>query len=133
MKTTKEIEILLYNLIKGSELEKSVSGVLTHVGRPANSIAEDICISVKSGTSGQFQSFVCDVNVYVPMLNADVRKYQNSSRIVELMKMCIPLFDKITTNGYRIEYDETPSVIHLEDADEDCINNRLVLTHINFE
>lgn len=133
MKTTKEIEILLYSLIKGSKLEQSVSGVLTHIERPINSTLEDICISVKSGTASQFQSFICDVNVYVPMLNANGQKVQDSTRIDELMRMCIPLFDKVTTSEYRIEYDETPSAILIKEAQEYCINNRIVLTHLNFE
>lgn len=133
MKTNKEIEILLYNHIKDSELVSSVSGTLSHVGRPTNSRLEDIVISVKSGTSSQFQTFVCDVNIYVQNILANGESLQDSTRIVELISMCTPLFNKFVSNDFRIEYDEAPSVIQIKDADEYCINNRIVLTHLNLE
>lgn len=133
MKTNKEIEILLYNYIKSSELVNRVSGTLSHVGRPTNSKLEDIVVSCKSGTSNQFQTFVCDINIYVPNINANGESLQDSSRIVELMKICTPLFNKFVSTEFRIEYDETPKAIQVKDAGEYCINNRIVLTHLNLE
>lgn len=133
MKTNKEIEILLYNYIKGSELVNGVNGTLSHVGRPINSKLEDIVVSCKSGTSGQFQSFVCDVNIYVPNINANGESLQNSSRIVELTSLCVPLFNKFVSTEFRIEYDETPKAIEIKGVNEYCINNRIVLTHLNLE
>ena len=133
MKTNKEIEILLYNYIKSSELVNRVSGTLSHVGRPTNSKLEDIVVSCKSGTSGQFQSFVCDVNIYVPNINADGESLQDSSRVTELMRLCVPLFNKFVSNEFRIEYDETPNAILIKEVNEYCINNRIVLTCLNLE
>lgn len=133
MKTNKEIEILLYNYIKSSDLVNRVSGTLSHVGRPTNSKSEDIVVSCKSGTSNQFQTFVCDINIYVPNINANGESLQNSSRIVELTSLCVPLFNKFVSNEFRIEYDETPKSIEIKGVNEYCINNRIVLTHLNLE
>ena len=131
MKTNKEIEILLYNYIKSSELVNRVSGTLSHVGRLTK--LEDIVVSCKSGTSNQFQTFLCDINIYVPNINVNGESLQNSSRIVELTSLCVPLFDKFVSNEFKIEYDETPKSIKIKGVNEYCINNRIVLTHLNLE
>jgi len=73
MKSDIEIKDDIYQIIKGSTLEKAVTGKLKKTRRPANSNKEDIVISILENGSGQVQEAFVNVNIYV---SDDVRDGQ---------------------------------------------------------
>lgn len=60
MKSDIEIKDDIYQIIKGSALEKAVTGKLKKTRRPANSNKEDIVISILENGSGQVQEAFCE-------------------------------------------------------------------------
>lgn len=66
MKSDIEIQKWLYHGIKGTDLWKTVTGVLSDRGRPDGSELEDIVISVLANEgAGEVQTAYVNVNVYV--------------------------------------------------------------------
>lgn len=66
MKSDIDIKDDIYKHIKGSALEKAVTGKLCKASkRPANSNKEDIIISILDNGSGQMQEAFVNVNIYV--------------------------------------------------------------------
>ena len=83
MKSDIEIKDDIYQIIKGSTLEKAVTGKLKKTRRPANSNKEDIVISILENGSGQVQEAFVNVNIYVSDDVRDGQAEENSSRNVE--------------------------------------------------
>lgn len=81
MKSDIEIKDDIYQIIKGSTLEKAVTGKLKKTRRPANSNKEDIVISILENGSGQVQEAFVNVNIYVSDDVRDGQAEENSSRL----------------------------------------------------
>ena len=84
MKSDIEIKDDIYQIIKGSALEKAVTGKLKKTRRPANSNKEDIVISILENGSGQVQEAFVNVNIYVSDDVRDGQAEENSSRLRQL-------------------------------------------------
>ena len=66
MKSDIEIQKFVYHKIKGTDLERNVTGKLSDRGRPNKSDKEDIVISILANEGcGQIQRAYVNVNVYV--------------------------------------------------------------------
>lgn len=123
-----EIKDAIYSIIKGSALEKAVTGKLKKTRRPANSNKEDIVISMLDNGSGQLQEAFVNVNIYVA---DDVRGGQaeeKSIRLRELCKMSSELLFNCRGKGFRV--DSTGSkqrVLEVNGKDEHFINNKLLI------
>lgn len=78
MKSDIEIAKFVYHKIKGTELERNVSGKLSDRGRPNKSDKEDIVISVLANEGcGQIQRAYVNVNIYVKDLwNSETKTWE---------------------------------------------------------
>lgn len=134
MKTDIEVKDVLYQAIKGSPLEQAVistGGTLYKNQRPANSGKEDIVISVLDGLSGQSQNAVLNVNIYVQDVARGEDMIENEPRIRELSRIAVELMEDFTESGYRFKI-EKQLCLKVEGVDEHCINNKVVLTILNY-
>lgn len=134
MKSDIEIRDILYNAIKDSALEQSVvntGGKLYKNQRPANSGREDIVISVLDGLSGQLQSSVINVNIYVQDVARGEDMIENETRVRELSRLAVELMEDFTEGDYRFKI-EKQLCLKVEGVDEHCINNKVVLTILNY-
>lgn len=125
-----EIKTKVFQLIKGSELEKSVTGKLSKKGRPYGSNLEDIVISVLDGGSGEIQEFIVNVNIYVADTNRGTYYEEDTVRIETLSKIAISLFEVYNGSDYRCTL-ETQRTYQVDGRDEHCINNKISIKQIN--
>ena len=123
-----DIKDAIYNIIKGSALEKTVTGKLSKKKRPANSDKEDIVISMLDNGSGQRQEAFVNVNIYVPDNIRDGQLEENTIRLRELCKISSDLLFRCRGEGFRI--DSTGSkqrILEVNGKDEHFINNKLLI------
>ena len=93
MKSDIEIKDDVYKIIKGSELEKAVTGKLSKTLRPLNSGKEDIVISMLDNGKGQIQEAFVNVNIYIPDNLRDGQAEENSVRLRQLCKLAAELLE----------------------------------------
>lgn len=135
MKSPDEIEQFVYQSIKGSNLEKNVTGKLSCKGRPNKSDKEDIVISAfANGGCGQSQRSYVNVNVYVrDKWNASTKAWEKDTiRIRELCEFCKFLFTirkgDFHTRPKDCSFDVKRIEVKFEDGHtEHFINNRLYI------
>lgn len=95
MKSDIDIAKFVYHKIKGTDLERNVTGKLSDRGRPNKSDREDIVISVLANEGcGQIQRAYVNVNVYIrDQWNARTKAWEkNTQRVGELCELCKFLF-----------------------------------------
>lgn len=128
MKSDIEIKDAIYNIIKGSELEKAVTGMLSKTKRPANSDIEDIVVSMLDNGSGQMQEAFVNVNIYVPDYIRDGQAEENTIRLRELCKMSYELLFSCRGEGFRVDSKGSKQrVLEVNGKDEHFINNKLLI------
>lgn len=95
MKSDIDIAKFVYHKIKGTDLERNVTGKLSDRGRPNKSDKEDIVISILANEGcGQIQRAYVNVNVYISdQWNARTKAWEkNTQRVGELCELCKFLF-----------------------------------------
>lgn len=127
MKTDQEIKQEVYDYIKGSVLEKAVSGVLTKRKRPLNSKKEDIVISVLANGNAQRQEAFVNVNIYVPDQNVKKNGQfeEDGERLEELERLSADFLNVFWVGPARISLD-TQRTLEVENGTEHVINNKLL-------
>lgn len=128
MKSDIEIKDAIYSIIKGSALEKTVTGKLKKTRRPANSDKEDIIISMLDNGGGQIQEAFVNVNIYVADDIRDGQAEEKSTRLRELCKMSYELLFNCRGNGFRVDSSGSKQrVLEVNGKDEHFINNKLLI------
>jgi hypothetical protein len=130
MKSDIEIKDDIYQIIKGSALEKAVTGKLKKTRRPANSNKEDIVISILENGSGQVQEAFVNVNIYVSDDVRDGQAEENSSRLRQLCKLATELLEVQRREDYRFTLDKQ-RVMEVNGKNEHFINNKLLYKQVN--
>ena len=130
MKSDIEIKDDIYQIIKGSTLEKAVTGKLKKTRRPANSNKEDIVISILENGSGQVQEAFVNVNIYVSDDVRDGQAEENSSRLRQLCKLATELLEVQRGEDYRFTLDKQ-RVTEVNGKNEHFINNKLLYKQVN--
>lgn len=130
MKSDIEIKDDIYQIIKGSALEKAVTGKLKKNRRPANSNKEDIVISILENGSGQVQEAFVNVNIYVSDDIRDGQAEENSSRLRQLCKLATELLEVQRGEDYRFTLDKQ-RVMEVNGKNEHFINNKLLYKQVN--
>ncbi len=125
MKTDIDIKDDIYNHIKGSDLEKVVSGALSKTLRPAGSDDEDIVVSMLANVNGQIQQAFVNVNIYVADILINDQYEENTIRLRELCRISSELFERGHGDGYRFTLDEQ-RVMEVQGKNEHFINNKLL-------
>ena len=136
-----DIDILkwLYHKIKGTELHKAVTGVLSDRGRPNGSESEDIVIAVLANEgAGQIQTAYANVNVYVKDQWNDERNAweRDTARVSELCRLSEFLFnlfgDCFRVSGKDSSQRVIPAGVTFQDGHtEHIINNKLFISISN--
>lgn len=130
MKSDIDIKDDIYKIIKGSKLEKKVSGQLRKTIRPNNSNLEDIVISVLANNNGQMQEAYVNVNIYVPDVLRDNQNEENSSRLRVLCRESHELLNVGRGTDFRFVL-ESQRVLEVNGKDEHVINNKLLYKQNN--
>lgn len=141
MKSDVEIAKFVYREIKGSDLERNVTGKLSDRGRPDKSDKEDIVISVLANDGcGQIQRAYVNVNVYVrDQWNAGTKAWEkHTGRVGELCDLCKFLFhlygDGIHADPEKCRQKTEPTGVTFGDGHtEHYINNKLYIEICNDE
>lgn len=132
MKSDIEIKDIVYEVIKGSELEQTIiasGGKVYKLQRPATSNKEDIVISVSDGLNGQIQSAVVEVDIYVPYSTTEI--LEDETRIRDLTSLAANLLEDKVKDDFRFTI-EKQIYKKVDGKDEHCINNRLTLQTLNY-
>lgn len=130
MKSDIEIKDDIYEFIKGSALEKAISGKLKKTRRPANSNLEDIVISILDNEAGQMQEAFVNVNIYVPDNMRDGQAEEKSTRLRELCRIAYNLLTVGRGESYRFTLDKQ-RVFEVNGKNEHFINNKLLYKQVN--
>lgn len=139
MKTDNALKTDIYKAIKGTDLEKAVSGTLSKRGRPNGSRSEDIVISILANEGcGEIQRAYVNVNIYVSdKRNSKTKAWEpDDVRLDELSMLCEFLFSLIGDNWHTVasECSQTskPTGATFEDGHtEHFINNKLFIEIYN--
>lgn len=130
MKSDIEIKDDIYKFIKGSALEKAVTGKLRKTRRPKDSNLEDIVISILDNEAGQMQEAFVNVNIYVPDDIRGGQAEEKSIRLRELCKITYKLLEVGRGESYRFTLNKQ-RVLEVNGKDEHFINNKLLYKQIN--
>lgn len=130
MKSDIEIKDDVYRVIKGSMLEKTVTGKLSKTKRPAGSDKEDIVVSMLDNGKGQIQEAFVNVNIYVPDNLQDDQPEENTIRLRQLCKLAAELLEVQRGKDYRFTLDKQ-RVMEVNGKTEHLINNRLLFKQVN--
>lgn len=113
IKTAEEIKADFRNMLKGSDLANRITGgVYPEGSRPRDSVKEDAVVILTAALSGEIQSGVITVHIYVP--NKDYgRGYleKNWERVVEIESLARTWVESLTAGKscYRIKLQQTIS------------------------
>lgn len=128
MKSDIEIKDAIYNVIKGSALEKAITGKLSKTKRPSNSNKEDIVVSILDNGSGQMQEAFVNVNIYVPDYIRDGQAEEYTIRLCKLCELSYELLFNCRGNGFRVDSKGSKQrVLEVNGKDEHFINNKLLI------
>lgn len=128
MKSDIEIKDAIYAVIKGSALEKAITGKLSKTLRPATSDKEDVVVSILDNGSGQMQEAFVNVNIYVPDYIRDGQAEEYTIRLRELCKMSYELLFNCRGNGFRVDSKGSKQrVLEVNGKKEHFINNKLLI------
>lgn len=130
MKSDIEIKDDVYRVIKGSMLEKTVTGKLSKTKRPAGSDKEDIVVSMLDNGKGQIQEAFVNVNIYVSDNFQDDQPEENTIRLRQLCKLATELLEVQRGEDYRFTLDKQ-RVMEVNGKTEHLINNRLLFKQVN--
>ncbi len=123
-----ELKDIIYLLLRSKNLHAEISGRIYKDKRPENSELEDVEISILDGDSSQVQTFVVNVNVFVP----DVRRGDEMIEdVTRLRPLCRSFHNSLESNvydGLRIVL-EKQGVFKVRDRDIHAINNRLNVSY----
>ena len=101
-----DIKEVFYSLVTSSEIMGMTNGNVYRDKRPLNSKVEDVVISVLASGVGQIQSFLLNINVYVPDIKRGNEFISDDQRIKILMRKCLDFLEGGVMN-HTIEGHET--------------------------
>ena len=130
IKSDIEIKDDIHAFIKGTTLEKNVSGKLSKTKRPENSDKEDIVISILENNTGQMQDAFVFVNIYFPDNNRNNQYEEDSIRLRKLCKMSYELLEVGHGKGFRFTLDKQ-RVLEVNGKNEHVISNKLLYKQNN--
>lgn len=125
MKSDIDIKDDLYHHIKGSDLERMVTGKLSKTLRPAKSDNEDIVISILANVNSDIQQAFVNVNIYVADVLRDEQYEENTIRLRELCDASKELLEVGRGVSYRFTLEEQ-RVMEVQGKNEHFINNKLL-------
>lgn len=134
MKTEKQIEKDVFNVVKAT-VSDFISGKVYRKGmRPDDARGEDIVVSFLTGYNLQVQSGIVNVNAYVPdkAVSGYQTKVQDIKRLDALEAKIISVFENIENDEYDFAIEDTPVTDSVEGIAEHFINFRVKFRRITF-
>lgn len=119
-----ELKDKIYLILLEKKLDVAISGRIYKEPHPANSMLEDVEISILDGTADQIQDFIVNVNVFVQDIRRDDEMIENDPRLRQLGRAFQDALESYVLNGYNITL-EKQQVFKVRDRDIHVINNRL--------
>lgn len=131
MRNEMEIKDDVYHLLKGSDLMKEVSGKLCKTIRPAESVKEDVVVSVLTPSpNAQIQVVYLNVNVYVADVRRGTQYEENTIRLKQLMALSETALSIAYGNSYRLNLAEQ-KCYEVPGKNEHMINNKVLYQFCN--
>lgn len=130
MRSDEDIKTDIYKFIKGSLLQKAVTGKLSKRKRPKDSDKEDIVISILANENGQVQIAYVNVNIYVKDEVIDNQAEENTLRLATLSDLANEAFWEYNGQDYSTRL-LSQRVLEVQGASEHVINNKIEYKTIN--
>lgn len=135
MKTTLDIEEVLWKFLNNSSLKSSINGGIYKVKRPAGSLKEDIVVNSLPVNNLQLQSAVVNVNIHVPnrtFKSGDVldASQPNHARLKVLGNAAVAILVDQWDTDYNFDVQQQ-NLFEDEDGNSHYINIRLDFFSIN--
>jgi len=133
-KTGSTFEKEVYRLLSDSELKTAISGDIYREGmRPFNSDKEDAVISFLAGTDGQIQIGTVNVNVYVPDIQAGVRKkVKDVKRCNEVEEVCQRVSESLKLSGFLFSTSHIIQTFPEPEIEQHFVNMKLNFKYVTF-
>lgn len=136
MKTTFEIDDIIYAKLKGSALKSAISGDIYRGRKPAGSKKEDVVIANLGINADQLQRGIVNVNIYVPGITVQSQGVQdftvpNTKRMKELANIACGVLDD-NMDGEVYYTVEQQLTIYDRETNEHFINIRVEYSNENF-
>lgn len=136
MRTTLDIENILFSFLKASSLASEINGGIYKRQRPAQSSKEDVVINCLPVSNRQLQDAVANVNIHVP--NVTVQRdgitdqsHADHPRLNELATLAWQLLDdQFNPLGYTFHVQQQ-ILIQDEDAGDHYVNIRIEFYSVN--
>ena len=135
MRTTSDVESILYEHIKGSALDLACNGGIWPGDRADGSELEDIVINSIAITSGTIQYAVANVNIYVKDVavpGSSNHNIKDSGRIKVLSDLAVTLLEEIRGDYYDFWF-ESQGVFQESAIGQHYINFRIDFTFYNLD
>lgn len=119
-KTELEIQTDLFKLLKNSDLNSCINGSVYQNGmRPRDSSLEDAVVIFTTGLSGQVQTGVLTVNIFVPKIsnNLNGTLQPNLTRILALEKEAQAFVDSLTASVSDYKFNQWQTIYSMDDED----------------
>lgn len=134
MKTTFDLENIIWNALKDSVLLADISGDLYKQRRPSGSTSEDVVIISLPVNNLELQSAIINVNIHVPNLSIKPGGVQDNSqpnhpRLNELTKLAIEALQDQWAEDYN--FDVVQQTIFQDSDGSHYVNIRLDFYSIN--
>lgn len=129
-----DIKDRIFQHLKGSALEQSITGVLSKTIRPKDSDKEDVVISILANNCAQLQELYVNVNIYVKddVITRDgSQQYEmNVARCRELCRLSYDALESGVGDGFRFNI-ESQRVFEVDAIHSHMINNRIIYKNLN--
>lgn len=134
MKTTLDIEDILWSFLKNSSLKTAISGGIYKRKRPSASEKEDVVINCLPVNNLQLQSAVANVNIHVPNKVQNISGIQDPmpdhARLKALGNEAVSLLVDQWDSDYNFDVQQQ-NVFEDEDGKSHYVNIRLDFYSIN--
>ena len=119
-----DIKDLVYRYLVSANLDDTVSGGIYKDARPMNSMLEDVEITVLTSSIAQNQTFIVNVNVFVPDVIRGDEYIEDTPRLRTLSSAFMTKLLDFNEIGYFIQC-ESQRIYKVNDTDFHVINNRI--------
>ena len=126
-KTGAEIEADIYAIIKASSIKTTIAGTIYKDGmRPMDAKTEDAVVSFLTGTDGEIQKGVVNLNIYVPDIdNGGGQLVKNTARCKTLEVLVNGIIQALKPAEYRLQLDSIIQTFPTEGLKQHFVNTRI--------
>lgn len=133
MRTPQEMVDVVFENLKGTALQSSISGKLSKNTRPSGSELEDVVINSLAASNTQLQTGILNVNIHVPNFQISVsggidKSTPDHNRINELTLIAKPLLKDVWGDDWDFDIEQ---INLIKEATSSYNNIRIVFQSLN--